>query len=78
MSRTLPDQLRIRQFAGAEATKLAAEAGSLDAAERRAWVGADEIVDEDGTGFNSGSDALGALGIAAPDGGAEALFGVVG
>ncbi len=56
----------------------AAPAAVFDAAEGEARVGFDDAVDENGAGVDLGGEGLGAIGVACPDAGAEAVAGLVG
>ena len=60
----------------ADGGELAAVAGALDAAEREARIAGDQRVDGDGAGVDAAGDGMGALGVRAPDGRAEAVYAV--
>jgi hypothetical protein len=57
--------------------ELAAETGSLDAAEWRGRVG-QVLVDADGAGLNPSRDIGAVIGVGGPDASAEPVIGVVG
>src|SRR5215475_15171554 len=73
-----PHALHLRVLAHRLEAHLAAVAGTADAAERRAGVDALVAVDPDHAGLDGLGDAVGALDVAGPQAGAEAVAGVVG